>query len=209
MRRTAVRGVLKRGSILPPPTPPSWNPPRERPARDPEEVPRLKRPAPPGLRMPYVIRPFIKDQRKDELQGLENTGMFAEELTIERGRFPRFHKSLVVHTDGAVSEKEFDYPVPPYVVLFRDRLSLYKARRLALAKAGKANLPPEWQTLKAGVPPPTPKCNALEFPFCVPTRVPLRAGKRDPLEGVTEEDDEADEATSEALAEGAGASAES
>ena len=149
-----------------------------------------QQPRPDGYVTPYVIRPFIKSERVDQLQSIENKGMYKEELDIERGRFPQMHRTWLIHTDGSINDREFEFSVPPYIILFRDRLSLHKNRRQQLAKAGLLSAEKDLQVVKAYEAPASLKCNALEFPYCVPNKAPVRPVTKDLLESVVLEEDD-------------------
>lgn len=136
---------------------------------------------PADYKVPYVLRGFIKDRHVSEMQHIENRGMYREELAIERARFPRMHKTLVVQTDGSLNEREFEFAVPPVVTLFQDRLSAHRQRQMALAKIGKLRRAKSWETEEAGKESLNPVCNALAFPYCVPKRMLVRPRVIDPL----------------------------
>ncbi|CUG94262.1 Hypothetical protein, putative [Bodo saltans] len=141
------------------------------------ENPKL---APADYKIPYIIRPFIKDLHINSVQHLENRGMYKEELSIERSRFPRTLKTLVVQTDGSLNEREFECVVPPLLISYQDRPSAHRQRQLALMKIGK--LRREGNTAQeATEPSEMPMCNALTFPYCVPKNMIRRSPVRDPL----------------------------
>lgn len=95
--------------------------------------------------MPYVIRPFTKERQLCELQHIENRGLYKEELSIERHRFPNFQSTFVIQTDGSINEREMEITVPPIVVLFHDRLMAYRQRQLSLAKIGQLHPTHSWE----------------------------------------------------------------
>jgi hypothetical protein len=136
---------------------------------------------PADYKVPYVLRSFIKDRHLSEMQHIENRGMYREELAIERSRFPRMHKSLVIQTDGSLNEREFEFAVPPVVALFQDRLAAHRQRQLALAKIGKLKRAKSWETTASGKESLNPVCNALVFPYCVPKKMLVRPRVADPL----------------------------
>lgn len=136
---------------------------------------------PADYKVPYVLRPFIKERHLSEMQHVENRGMYREELAIERSRFPRMHKTLTVHTDGSLNEREFEFAVPPVVTLFQDRLASHRQRQVALAKIGKLRRAKSWETPPQGKEPLNPVCNALVFPYCVPKKMLVRPRIVDPL----------------------------
>lgn len=140
--------------------------------------PRLK---PEEYKTPYVLRTFVKDRHTSEVQHLENRGMYREELSIERARFPRFQKTLVVQTDGSINEREFEFAVPPLTVLFQDRLWAHRQRQVAQAKIGRLGKEHTWETATEGSEPLNPVCNALVFPYCVPKKLLVRPCRVDPL----------------------------
>ncbi|ESL06122.1 hypothetical protein TRSC58_06209 [Trypanosoma rangeli SC58] len=144
-------------------------------------IPLHPRLLPADYKIPYVLRAFIKDRHTSDMQHLENRGMFAEELAIERARFPRLHKTLTIQTDGSLNEREFEFVVPPVVTLFRDRLSAHRQRQLELAKIGKLRKERSWETTMVGEESPNPMCNALVFPYCVPKIMLKRPRLDDPL----------------------------
>ncbi|KAH9578064.1 hypothetical protein LSM04_003871 [Trypanosoma melophagium] len=145
------------------------------------EIPSHPRLRPVDYKTPYVIRTFIKDRHTSEMQHLENRGMFSEELSIERSRFPRFHKTLVIQTDGSLNEREFEFAVPPLMTLFHDRLSAHRQRQIELAKLGKLRKEKSWETKLTGEDSINPICNALVFPYCVPKIMRKRPKLADPL----------------------------
>mmetsp|Transcript_64001 Transcript_64001/g.74431 ORF Transcript_64001/g.74431 Transcript_64001/m.74431 type:complete len:189 (-) Transcript_64001:60-626(-) len=145
--------------------------------------PRLK---PADYKTPYILRPFVKDLHLGAVQQLENRGMYKEELSIERSRFPRFTKSLVIQTDGSLNEREFEFTSPPLLVLFHDRTAAHRQRLLALAKIGKLRKERSWDSAtKEGVEGLAPSesllCNAVAFPYCVPKHLIPRTPTADPL----------------------------
>jgi hypothetical protein len=135
----------------------------------------------PEPKQPYVVRPFIKDMHLDDLQHLENRGMYREELDIERSRHPKLSRTLVIRTDGSMDEMEFEFAVPPVLVLFSDRTSTYHAGNARAAKLGRS-LTASRRTWENAAPPPPPEAsedvadlwNIVEFPFCVPRKVTPR-----------------------------------
>lgn len=136
---------------------------------------------PADYKIPYILRPFIKDLHTSSVQHLENRGMYKEELSIERSRFPRFLKTLVVQTDGSLNEREFECAVPPLLVLYQDRASSHRQRQLALMKIGKLRKEAVTQAQEATEPSEIPLCNALVFPYAVPKGMIRRTPVRDPL----------------------------
>ncbi|KAG5490781.1 hypothetical protein JKF63_00903 [Porcisia hertigi] len=136
---------------------------------------------PTDYKIPYVLRTFIKDRHLSEVQHIENRGMYREELAIERSRFPRMDKTLIIQTDGSLNEREFEFAVPPVVALFQDRLSAYRQRQVALAKIGKLKRIKSWETPIRGKESLNPVCNALVFPYCVPKKMLVRPRAVDPL----------------------------
>lgn len=155
---------------------------------------------PAAYKPPFVIRPFIKDYHVSALQHIENRGMRRSELLIERSRFPRQNRTLVVQTDGSLNEREVEFAIPPMVILFHDRLAAHRQRQLALAKIGQLSPRHSWelpvkqssseQDGEEGLAqhedesddePPRLCCNVLEFPYCVPSRLRQRRRVEDPL----------------------------
>jgi hypothetical protein len=132
----------------------------------------------PELKLPYVVRPFQKDGHIASLQHIENRGMYKEEIDIERARLPKANKTVTIHTDGSLAEREYEFAVPPVSVVFRDRHSVYledlaEARRLSSEdwrSARAYNVP----VCKAPKEDHERKLNILCFPYSVPTKLPLR-----------------------------------
>nr|CCC93967.1 conserved hypothetical protein [Trypanosoma congolense IL3000] len=154
-------------------------PPGLRPV--PRMIPTHPRLRPADYKIPYVLRTFIKDRHTSDMQHLENRGMFSEELSIERSRFPRLHSTFTIQTDGALSEREFEFAVPPIVTLFQDRLSAHRQRQLELSKIGKLHKERSWETKQRGEDSAGSVCNALTFPYCVPKNMLRRSKIVDPL----------------------------
>lgn len=100
---------------------------------------------PSGYKIPYVIRPFVKEKQLCELQHVENRGMYKEELSLERFRFPSFQSTFVIQTDGAVNEREIETSVPPLMILFYDRSMAFRHRQLALSKIGQLQPSHSWE----------------------------------------------------------------
>ncbi|CCW63256.1 unnamed protein product [Phytomonas sp. EM1] len=144
-------------------------------------IPDHARLRPVDYKVPYVLRPFIKDLHESEVQHLENRGMYREELAIERGRFPRLHRTLTIQTDGSLNEREFEFVVPPLVTLFQDRLSVHRQQQLALSTIGKSKRKKSWETKLTGKPSLNPVCNVILFPYCVPKKVLMRPPLANPL----------------------------
>ncbi|CCW70036.1 unnamed protein product [Phytomonas sp. Hart1] len=136
---------------------------------------------PVDYKIPYVLRPFIKDLHASEVQHLENRGMYREELVIERSRFPRLYKTLTIQTDGSLNEREFEFVVPPLVTLFQDRFSVYRQQQLALTTIGNLKRKKSWETKLAGKAPLNSVCNAILFPYCVPKKMLMRPPLVNPL----------------------------
>lgn len=161
---------------------------------------------PTGYKTPYVIRSFIRDKHTNDIQYMENRGMYREELSIERSRFPRQHKTLVIQTDGSLNEREMEFPVPPVLLLFHDRLTAYRQRQAELAKIGQLKPRHSWERSNQDEGSETRAtedadgdednlvsedgeasfstrlcCNALEFPYCVPRQLHYRPCAVDPL----------------------------
>lgn len=150
-----------------------------------------KHPDPEGLakkhseyRKPYVLRSFIRDPYIEALQHIENRGMFRPELDIERSRFPRMNKTLTINTDGSLSEREFEVAVPSVLLLYSDRAAQHRVRLAKLSHAGRLGLARDgtWKTATPASPPDMPVCNALCFPYCVPSNVRPRAQRVDPAD---------------------------
>jgi hypothetical protein len=144
----------------------------------PEPIVAKFKKAPPELKQPFVVRPFQRDGHVAALQHIENRGMYREELDIERARFPRTSKAVAIHTDGAMSDREFEFAVPPFLVLFRDRHSVMLEQLAEHRRLGGDG----WRRLR-GTPAPVQaaptedherKLNVLCFPYAVPTRVAPR-----------------------------------
>jgi hypothetical protein len=131
---------------------------------------------------PYVIRPFVRDGHEAALQHVVNAGMYREELDIERARFPRMNRTLVVQTDGSMSEAEFEFAVPPLTVLFMDRQAAFKLRQQRLRNLGRLGRKALWKNPLAAAAPDVPMCNAVCFPYCVPSLTPVRRAALDELD---------------------------
>ena len=136
---------------------------------------------PADLKKPYVVRPFQRDGHIAAIQHIENRGMYKEELDIERARFPKLSKTVTIHCDGSMAEKEYEFTVPPVTVVFRDRHSVH-LEQLAESRRLSSD---SWRSLK-GSAAATPVCkapkeehekklNVLCFPYAVPTKLPMRA----------------------------------
>ena len=153
----------------------------------PKTVPRHPRLKPAEYKTPNVLRPFIRDRQLSELQHLENRGMYREELLVERSRFPKLRKTLVIQSDGSLNEREFEVNVPPLMLCFLDRLVAHRQRQVALAKIAKLKKPRGWEAAavegkedwyqRAEIP----VCNALTWPYCVPKNLVRRERMSDPL----------------------------
>lgn len=100
---------------------------------------------PSSYRVPFIIRPFVRDRHLNELQHIENRGLYKEELSIERARFPNFQSTFVIQTDGSINEREMEITLPPIVILFHDRLTMHRQRQLALAKIGQLKPTHSWE----------------------------------------------------------------
>jgi len=129
----------------------------------------------------FVLRPFVKDPHVEQLNFIENRGMYKEEWSIERGRFPRFQRTLFIGSDGSVAEREFEFSIPPLVLLYNDRRVAHRARMAALHKIGKQNRLRMVANLEEVSAPQQPVANALCFPYAVPSLVRLRPRVDDPL----------------------------
>lgn len=103
---------------------------------------------PAKYRVPFIIRPFIRDRHLNELQHIENRGLYKEELCIERSRFPNFQSTFVIQTDGSINEREMEITLPPIVILFHDRLTMHRQRQLALAKIGQTKRTHSWEAVE-------------------------------------------------------------
>lgn len=153
-------------------------------------VPRHPRMRPADYKTPNVLRPFIRDKQLSEVQHLENRGMYKEELFIERSRFPKMRKTLVIQSDGSLNEREFEVNVPPLMLAFLDRLVAHRQRQVSLAKIGKLRKVKGWETTAAAAGKPVEEvyqrsenlmCNALTWPYCVPKNLVRRERVADPL----------------------------
>lgn len=142
----------------------------------PSDVPDDRKP-------PYVMRPFIKEAHVERVQHIENRGMFKEELDIERSRFPKINKSLLLMTDGSLDEREFECLAPPMTILFNDRTVAHKSRVQLLVKAGVTGKSTSWTNDAVQPPSEQPLCNALAFPFAVAKPTVVRRAIRDVLLG--------------------------
>lgn len=176
LQRTSAKMVLHKWAVVNKSAPP---PAGLRPLQ--RTIPNHPRLRPQDYKTPYVLRSFIKDRHTSEVQHLENRGMLREELSIERSRFPRFHKALTIQTDGSLNEREFEFAVPPIVALFQDRLSAHRQRQLALAKIGKLRKEKSWERKVPRRESLNPVCNATVFPYCVPRKMTVRPPVADPL----------------------------
>lgn len=175
-QRSTARMVLNKWAVVNKSAPP---PAGLRPLQ--KVIPSHPKLRPQDYKIPYVLRTFVKDRHTSEVQHLENRGMYREEINIERSRFPRFHKTLTIQTDGSLNEREFEFAVPPIVTLFQDRLSAHRQRQLALAKIGKLRKDKSWETKITGRESLNPVCNATVFPYCVPKKMLVRPRVVDPL----------------------------
>ena len=159
-----------------------------------KDIPRHPRLIPSDYKTPYILRTFIKDRHVSDIQHIENRGMYKEELTIERSRFPRMNKTLVVNTDGSLNEREFEFCVPPVMVVFQDRRMAHRQRLQSLAKIGRLSKPRSWEaTLPEGESQQADQqyCNALCFPYCVPKSIAPRPSIADPLTAKRSHDEDA------------------
>ncbi|KNH05496.1 hypothetical protein XU18_3467 [Perkinsela sp. CCAP 1560/4] len=84
----------------------------------------------------YSYLPFRRSKHLASLDYIENRGMYKEELSVERGKFPTYNRVLLVHTDGSMSELEAEYFAPPFVVLFQDGSSAFKSIRETKLRQG-------------------------------------------------------------------------
>ena len=177
LRQSAVLCIRKKGSTVAP------NVPIERFSQRWVEKgkPTRGRYKDPEYRAAYVIQSFIKDKHVHDIQSIDFGGMYKEELSIERARHPNTCKSLVIGTNGAMNEREFEYLVPPIVTLYNDRSFAHRSRVVQLAKVGKLKSRGSWTHTNAPEVPDLDTCNALEFPYCVPRKIPLRNPVSDPL----------------------------
>ena len=149
-----------------------------------KRVPKHPKLVPSDYKTPYVLRSFIKDKHTSDIQHIENRGMYKEELSIERSRFPRMNKTLIVQTDGSINEREYEFCVPPVMVVFQDRRMAYRQRLQALAKIGKLSKPRSWDVTlsdEENRPLEQQYCNAVCFPYCVPKNIAPRPNLADPL----------------------------
>lgn len=158
-------------------------------ARDPEPLTKRLAPtplrrkwskAPEGLKRPYLVRPFQKDGHLAAIQHIEYRGMYREELDIERARFPRTSRTVAIQCDGALTEREAEFTLPPVLVVFRDRHSVNLEQLSEHRRLGSTG----WRCLRGSAgaakvgPKPVEdherKYNVLTFPYCVPTSLPMR-----------------------------------
>eukprot|EP00759_Apiculatamorpha_spiralis_P045142 PhF_6_TR4198/c0_g1_i3/m.5647 len=131
-----------------------------------------KQPLPPYVKTPFLYRSIPKTQHHADLDTIEVRGMYKDELCIQRGKFPKYNKMWLLHTDGAMSELDVEYMTPPIVVLYRDRLSAHKELQENLMKANKLRLKRSWLNIapkESWEEPSVPMCNMMEFPYCVPS----------------------------------------
>jgi hypothetical protein len=175
LSRTNLSFVRSRAAVVPR----STQPLEKKLAPAPIHGPFEKRPD--ELKRPYVVRPFQRDGHVAILQHIENRGMYREELDIERARMPKLAKTVAIHTDGSLAEREYEFAVPPVSVVFRDRHSVHldelaECRRLSSdawrSLRGEKNCVP---VCKAPQEDHERKLNMLVFPYAVPTKLPLRA----------------------------------
>lgn len=136
-------------------------------------------PQQPGKKREFVVRPFQRDGHVAQIQHVENRGMYREELDIERARFPKAVKTLAVQCDGALSEREVEFAVPPVLVLFRDRHAVHLENVAEHRRVGSDALRCIKGEPAAVRPAPQEaheqKYNLLCFPYAVPTKLPMRA----------------------------------
>ena len=140
-----------------------------------------KRHVTPDLREPFLLRSFIRSQYVENIQHLENKGMYKEEINIERSRFPNFMKTLTIGTNGSLDEREFETLVPPVVALYNDRHQAHRSRVTELAKVGKIAQQKPWENTKVREKSDTEVVNMLAFPYCVPRKMAMRNATIDPL----------------------------
>lgn len=139
----------------------------------------------------YVMRPYIKDSHVDRVQYIENRGMYKHELDIERSRFPKLQKSLLLMTDGSLDEREFECLAAPVTILFYDRMHAHKMRQQQLIKAGVSGKVKEFLNEDVKDPTDEPLCNMLAFPFATPKPTIVRKAQRDVLaSGLGDDDDD-------------------
>lgn len=147
----------------------------------------VDRPPPVKQKLPYLIRPFTKDPHLEALQSVENRGMYKRELSIERGRFPKVNRALVLQCDGSLNEVEMEFSMPPFIPLFRDRTSVRAEQQQLVFKSGRDTTLPFWRNKKLLAKPDMDLCNATAFPYAVPSKTPARPPVRSALEPGYEE----------------------
>lgn len=139
---------------------------------------------------PYVLAPFIKDAHLAAMQHVEFGGMYREELAIERTSHVRTKKVLTINTDGSLSERETELTAPALVVLFTDRQAVHRERMRTIVAAGMVEdykqAQATWRAADDDAPAPTPAerplCNAVAFPYCVPSMLAKRKQRFDLLD---------------------------
>lgn len=143
LRPTVKAGVRSRASTIPSPIPATFTLPVPVVYHD-RGWPKPEIP----LKTPFVLRPFVKDGHLDALQRLEIRGMYREEVDIERSRFPRFQKTLVIRTDGSMDEIESEVQLPPFLLMYMDRQKSHVHETVAMLKMGKSRekLRRTWET---------------------------------------------------------------
>jgi len=146
-----------------------------------------KKPIPPEVKPKYMFRAFQKSQYLYDLETIETRGMYKEEMCIERGKFPKYNRLWIILTDGSMVEQDVEYTVAPFVVMYRDRLSVHKEYEQSLMSAGKLKPRRIWENIE---PEGTHKegqismVNMMEFPYCVPSKKPPREPV--PVEKITD-----------------------
>lgn len=173
LRRTQLSCVRHRQSSVPP----AFIKPRSRlQAEATPPVPEGREAVLSEYKTPFVIRPFIKDNHLAQLQHIDFGGMYRRELAVSRSKHPRLSKSLTINTDGSLSERDFEVATPPVIVLFSDRHAHHQFRMSQMAKTNRLEHVKTKPWLKAEKQDAyaekydTPVCNALCFPYCVPSK---------------------------------------
>eukprot|EP00760_Papus_ankaliazontas_P028100 PhM_4_TR352/c0_g1_i1/m.71475 len=132
------------------------------------------------VKLPFYFKSFVRNAHLANLDTVETRGMYRDELNIERGKYTRLSKTWYIYTNGSMAEHDVEFTAPPFVVLYRDRLSVYAETQDAHMRAQRLRLRRAWENVvpkdQLPDPAPAPMCNILEFPYCVPsTQTPREA----------------------------------
>ena len=115
----------------------------------------------------YSYLPFRRSNYLSTLDDLESRGMYREELSIERGKFPSYNRVLGIHTNGSLSDYEVEYSCPSFVVLFQDGFSVYKSTKSAQLKLERKSPLPKLFDDSRDMGSPTVRLSY--FPYVIPS----------------------------------------